>query len=88
MDRGMLSNKPRTNTTTNHTYQGRKWDEENQEEFQKHIHPDMQEIRKNSKLQDLMKTEPHIYTWLTLDYTEKDIKKSNKKPQRQKITWK
>ena len=47
-----------------------------QQEAEEHIHPDLQEIRNRSRLHKLFNNEPHVYTWLTQDYTRKDIKKA------------
>ena len=58
------------------------WDrikpEKQTSEIQDNIHPDINKIREQSKLYQLFQTEPHIYTWLTSDYTQKDIKKAIK----------
>jgi len=40
------------------------------------IDPDLKEISTQSRLHQLLTKEPHIYTWLTADYTHKDIKKA------------
>jgi len=42
------------------------------------IRPDLAEIRNKSQLYKLYITEPHIYTWLTSDHANKDIKEAIK----------
>ena len=48
-------------------------------------HPELTEIRKHSRLQKLLTKDPHIYTWLTKDYT-KMMWKSDKNTKKQQIT--
>ena len=74
--RGILLRVPRKTQPYITHITAEEWNKNNSEEqLTQSVIPDLIKIRHKSRLRNLTQKEPHIYTWLTIAYANRDIGK-------------